>query len=561
VPLGLLKALAYHPDWEAYPPVREARSIGKRWGEGLQFDEPTADRVLGWLRDVRRFSPSDLGFDWLLGLVRRAEARYHDFAVDVMIRAFVPADFAPEAGATEREEEGRAGEAEVDLGGSSFLFTGKMATMQRKEAEGKVRALGGSVASGVTAKLHYLVIGDEGSPLYGNGKKGSKQLKAEQLNAEGANVRIISETAFLRMLSGRAREVSSDATLLGCERLWEMAVGGGPGDARLGQFARKYLRRHHPEMALDETDRPVDPGAEVPAEFLSFERFRPLFFESREPLRSFALAVARYEFARWSPPGPDLVALAEAPHADVRRFVGEALLAEDAPEHRRYRIDPDSMSPEAAYRFCESADESTRALGLTLIERSPRLRLPEELYRLTESPDRAVRAFVVRALLSLYRDRHATEGWAPFVSPRPTIGPVARKKAAEAAGARGPGTPSRPERPPAGAPSLGDLLRRMLFELPPGRPGRRPGGPDEQGGALGRLRPLPNRLAKLAVVETLRDLAIEDEGFARHALPPLVEFLGSRGKSEHAACLVAVTRIRHAHPGLSRAGIGEEAAS
>ena len=33
------------------------------------------------------------------------------------------------------------------------------------------------ISSGVTAKVHYVVIGDEGSPLYGQGKKGSKQLK------------------------------------------------------------------------------------------------------------------------------------------------------------------------------------------------------------------------------------------------------------------------------------------------------------------------------------------------------------------------------------------------
>ena len=76
----------------------------------------------------------------------------------------------------------------VDLGGASFLFTGKLATMQRKEAEDKARQAGGAVASGVTNKLHYLVIGDEGSSLYGHGKKGTKQVKAEELNAAGANI-------------------------------------------------------------------------------------------------------------------------------------------------------------------------------------------------------------------------------------------------------------------------------------------------------------------------------------------------------------------------------------
>jgi hypothetical protein len=562
VPLDLLKALAFHPDWEAHPLIQRAATISKRWGTGLSFDESLADDALRWLGDVRRFSPGDLGFDWLLSLVRRAEPRYHDFAVELMIKGFLPADFAPKGNQPPADDTpSPSAEITVDLGGQSFLFTGKLATMQRKEAEGKVREAGGAVSSGVTAKLHYLVIGDEGSPLYGNGKKGSKQLKAEELNAEGANIRIISETAFLQMLSGRSRDVSADATLAGCERLWEMAVAGGAEDARLGQFARRYIRRHHPQMSLDETDRPVDPGAEIPEEFLALDRVRPLFLDTREPIRAFALALARYEFARWSPPGTDLVRLAEAPFAEVRSFLADALLADGAPEHRRYRINPDTLSPSAVYRFCESADESTRALGLTLIERSPRLRLPEELYRLTESPDRAVRAFVVRALWSLYRDRHITGGWSPFVAPRPTIGPVARKNAIEAATSRGSGPPARPEHPPATSASLADLLRRMLFELPPGRPARRsPSGSTQgQGDGVPRLKPLPNRLAKLAVVETMRDLAIEDEGFARFALPPMVEFLASTGKSEHAACLVAVTRIRHAHPGL--AAVGKEAAS
>ena len=124
------------------------------------------------------------------------------------------------------------------------------------------------MASGVTNKLHYLVIGDEGSPLYGHGKKGSKQVKAEELNAAGANIKIISETAFLQMLAGQVQEVSHDAALAGCERLWQMAIAPGPADAPLAQFAIKYIRRHHPDIALAETDRPVDPGAEIPAGFL-----------------------------------------------------------------------------------------------------------------------------------------------------------------------------------------------------------------------------------------------------------------------------------------------------
>jgi hypothetical protein len=50
------------------------------------------------------------------------------------------------------------------------------------------------------------------------------------------------------------------------------------------------------------------------------------------------------------------------------------------------------------------------------------------------------------------------------------------------------------------------------------------------------------------LVEVMRDLALEDADFAAGVLPLLEEFMTSRGLSERAACLVAVTRIRHRHP-------------
>ena len=58
-----------------------------------------------------------------------------------------------------------------------------------------------------------------------------------------------------------------------------------------------------------------------------------------------------------------------------------------------------------------------------------------------------------------------------------------------------------------------------------------------------RLKPLSARKAKLALIEVIRDLALEDAGFARGALPLLEEFLASRGQSERAACLVAVSAL------------------
>jgi BRCA1 C Terminus (BRCT) domain len=539
-PIDFLKALAFHPAWDTHPWITEARRSDKAWQRALEFNEGLADVVLSWLGDVRRFTAADLGFDWLMQMVDRSEPRYHDFAVETMIKAFTPADFAPQEEAAPQATAGP-----VNLGGQTFVFTGKLATMNRKEAEDKVKNAGGANTSSVTKKLHYLVIGDEGSPLYSGGKKGDKQVKAEQFNASGGNIRIISETAFLQMLAGTARApAGADAVRAGCERLWHMAVAPGAAEARRGQFARKYILRHHPDIALAQTDRPVDPGAEIPPDFLTFERVQPLFPETRKPLRDFALDISRWEFARWSPSADALLLLHELPYSDVRQFVAEALLADASPEKRRFRIDPDKLAPEGVYRFCESIDPDTRKLGMQIIQRSPRLQVPEELFRLTESPDRLIRGFVIRALWSVYRNRGVTADWKPPTPPAATIGAAAKKAAAEPE-PRGPGVPHRPEKPPAGRQSLAEFLRRILFEIPPGRPEK---GPADAPEATQRVKPLPARKAKLDLIDVLRDLALEDGEFAAGVLPLLEEFMTSRGVSERAACLVAVTRIRHTHP-------------
>lgn len=532
-----LKVIAYHPTWESDPAVVDFKKSNPAFHD-LRFNEELADAILGWLRDVRKFSPSDLGFDWLMELVKRSESRYHEFAVDTMIRAFLPADFAPKEEAAPAAKAESEVEITVDLQGQSFLFTGKLATMTRSEAKNKVTAAGGANASGVTQKLDFLVIGDEGSPLYGGGRKGSKQLKGEALIADGAPMKIISETAFLQMLSGEQREFSDDAVQEGCKRLWEMMTEPGREDDPLAMFALQYFRRHHPDICLVETDRPVDPGAEIPPEFLTFEQVKPLFSDERKSLRDYALEIAHWEFASWNPPIEGILDLCEAVYPTVREFVAKALTADDAPEHKRYRINPDILTPAAVYSFCESNDEDTRALGMVLIDNHPRLRLPEELFRLTESPDRNVRAFVVRAFWSFYRERGTTEGWKPVLPTQPTTGKKAKKDAEISSDAIGTGAPPRPENPPANIASLQSLLRRALFELPPGRPEK---SREERLSAT--LRPLPARKAKLYLIETMRDLGMEEREFAEFVLPLFREFMGSRGKSEFEACLVAVTRL------------------
>lgn len=83
---------------------------------------------------------------------------------------------------------------EGPLAGKSFLFTGTLERLDRKSAQAKVEAAGGSAAGSVTKTLDYLVVGA------GRGQKSSKQKKAEKLIADGAPLEIISEEDFLRMI-------------------------------------------------------------------------------------------------------------------------------------------------------------------------------------------------------------------------------------------------------------------------------------------------------------------------------------------------------------------------
>ncbi len=90
------------------------------------------------------------------------------------------------------------------LAGKAVVFTGKMAQLDRKSAQKMVKDKGGRTPSSVSKELDFLVIGDDGSPLLGDGKKSTKQKTAEKLIEGGASIAIISETDFLAMAEGAA---------------------------------------------------------------------------------------------------------------------------------------------------------------------------------------------------------------------------------------------------------------------------------------------------------------------------------------------------------------------
>jgi NAD-dependent DNA ligase len=98
------------------------------------------------------------------------------------------------------------------LAGRSVVFTGKLARMTRKEAQAMARLRGARTPDDVTQDLDFLVIGDEGSPLYeggsrgSKGAKGAKQKKAEAYIAGGSSIQIISETLFIEWCGNLPQE-------------------------------------------------------------------------------------------------------------------------------------------------------------------------------------------------------------------------------------------------------------------------------------------------------------------------------------------------------------------
>ncbi len=546
--VDFLKSLSFHPTFEADTWVTELKQTDRKWARDLEFSESLAETARELLGDTRRFSPDALGFDWLMTMVERSEPQYHEFAVAYLIKAFVPAQFAD---TTDVE----AATGPVSLAGKSVRLTGEFETITVEELGHRVTDADGVLAEGVTADITYVVVGDRGSPLGGAGRKTVDQVAAERLIADGVPVQLISEADFLALLAG-TRKIYSDAQVLaGCEALWTMAIDPGAQDAPRAVFARRYLLAHHPQISLAKHGKPVPGGAEVPAAFLTYKRVRPLLDDARFAVRAFALELCRQEFARWLPGLMSLVPLAESNFPEVRDFISISLLADEAPEHRRYRYPPEHLSGDAVYSFCESLVSTTRGLGMALIEKHPRLAVPEELFRLTESPDRQVRAFVIATVWSLYRDRGVTLHWKPNISAGTPVGAVIPETKSDAATDETPevtglgdGPPKRPERRPASDEALRDFMRRVLFMVPPAKI---PAGSGEAVPGATKLRPLPARKAKLALVEVMRDLAIGDREFAGIIAPLLKEFMGSRGQTEHATCLVALARIARAHDDLN----------
>lgn len=579
-------ALAYEPDWQVSEYVEQLKSADtpiKNWQTHLTFDEYLAENVRDWLSDVRRFAPIDLGFDWLMNLAHSEQALYREFAIERINKGFLPADFIAyldsnegastnnaSSNDTDNKDSNSVAATEVDLTGQRYLFTGKMQSMTRGEAEKVVKAANGAISGAVNGKLDYLVIGDDGSPLYGNGRKGSKQVKAESLIADGAPLKIISETAFLQMLSGQSREVSEDDTFAGANALWHMATDDAT--APISELAISYLSHHHEQICMALTDRPVDPDAIIPSSFFDAERVIPLLQHRNSQLRAFGLLLSEYEMATWQPTPALWLMMAESPYTEVTQLLKRALLDKPSVANRRYHVQSAQFNASMLNALIESKARVARQIGITLLQRHANFQDVQSLYRLTQSTDREVRYAAVTMLWKHYKARHVSSNWQPTSTDKDVV--------KNTDSSNQPVITEQSDRRLASLPAEIDqllmLLRRGLFELPPGRLGgsQEPAASDSSKHKQQRysdkrsassqsyetaesdsnitLKPISASRAKLALIETFRDVALTDSTFAALIMPILFTFTHSAGKMERHACLVAVTRLLHRYPELSK---------
>jgi DNA polymerase-3 subunit epsilon len=95
----------------------------------------------------------------------------------------------------------RDGNPDGDLYGEILVFTGLL-SIPRRQAADAAAAMGCRVDDSITKHTTILVVGDQDiRTLIAGHEKSSKQIKAEELIAKGQTIRILGESAFMRIVS------------------------------------------------------------------------------------------------------------------------------------------------------------------------------------------------------------------------------------------------------------------------------------------------------------------------------------------------------------------------
>ena len=86
------------------------------------------------------------------------------------------------------------------LAGEHVTFTGTLASMTHRQAQELTEQHGGTATENVSRRTTMLIVGEEGWPLEPDGQPSQKLLHAQELQQLGGDVRIVTESDWLRLL-------------------------------------------------------------------------------------------------------------------------------------------------------------------------------------------------------------------------------------------------------------------------------------------------------------------------------------------------------------------------
>ncbi len=206
--LDILKDIPgiYHIDWsklkglegfgeKSITNLQQAIEQSKRqplnrliFGLGIRFvGETTAKTLANSVSDVREFYTWDADrLSTLEDIGPKVASSVVDFFAREENREVIKK--LGDAGVNLLNEHKGESAADGELAGKSFLFTGTLSHFKRSDAEKMVEDKGGSILGGVSAKLNYLVVGEDA---------GSKLEKAKKLGT----VNILTEQEFLALVN------------------------------------------------------------------------------------------------------------------------------------------------------------------------------------------------------------------------------------------------------------------------------------------------------------------------------------------------------------------------
>lgn len=82
----------------------------------------------------------------------------------------------------------------------NVVFTGDLKSFDRNDAAQLVVNVGGIIKSGVSSKIHYLVVGEQDEKLVGAKGVSTKEIRAAELIEKGIPIQILDEVALIKLL-------------------------------------------------------------------------------------------------------------------------------------------------------------------------------------------------------------------------------------------------------------------------------------------------------------------------------------------------------------------------